>query len=614
MRYFLQHILLLVTVAVLFAACEKDDTLILPDNADTSSFPEAEAGEVRLVLADGSTRTPFEGMTRAMLDEDGDLLWQSGDRFRLYAHNGDGSNAFTANPYVDFSYWVNTTTPGRSFFRGKMDADMAAGSYTYYAVYPHSTPVSGTVATFTLPAVQDGKYGKTDFMVAKSTASALQRITDSDPTTPEPMNNISLTLKHQLHAMRFEIPSTGALSSGVRRVHILFSEAVVGDIAVDMASGSVTTSNVGNKITVDFGEGNEKQAGDTFWVMTLPQAAFSRAVDIRFEDSAGNYSTRQLVTFPSSQQYTAGRLTPVKINVPNTTSGISSLHCTIANYAPLGEPITNLHLTLPTGYYFTDYTSYRNGVADGNGEYVYALFDDMFDNTLRNYNLKLDYESKNAFVPTTVVLGNTVNISGRTNYPLTTPYLFEENFSGVSAFNYKMETASLKINAKALDEYGLAGWYGGRVGSGSGAMAIAVRHETRAEYRGRLDTPGLSHIKNDKTVNIKVVYNANRSNKWAYMDVGVGLVTDGVQSGGDGISVTSTRVDPTIKSNITYTNIDETNYTHMFNGVSNQNRLSWVVSRDYVYGNPWESDDEQNGWYSRTWYVYLDNVRVSIAQ
>ena len=62
MRYFLQHILF-VTVAVLFAACEKDDTLILPDNADTSSFPEAEAGEVRLVLADGSTRTPFEGMT-----------------------------------------------------------------------------------------------------------------------------------------------------------------------------------------------------------------------------------------------------------------------------------------------------------------------------------------------------------------------------------------------------------------------------------------------------------------------------------------------------------------------------------------------------------------------
>lgn len=615
MRNFLQHILFFVTAAMLFAACEKDDTLILPDISDTSSYPEAEAGEVRLVLADGSTRAPFEGMTRAMLAEDGkNLLWQSGDRFRLYAHNGDGSNAFVANPYIDFSYWVNTTTAGRSFFRGKMDADMAAGSYTYYAVYPHSTPVSGTVATFTLPAVQDGTYGKTDFMVAKSTASALQRITDSDPTTPEPMNNISLTLKHQLHAMRFEIPSTGALSSGVRRVHILFSEAVVGDIAVDMASGSVTTSNTSNKITVDFGEGNEKQAGDKFWVMTLPQAAFSRAVDIRFEDSAGNYSTRQLVTFPTSQQYTAGRLTPVKINVPNTTSGISSLHCTITNYAPLGEPITNLHLTLPTGYYFTDYTSYRNGVADGNGEYVYALFDDMFDNTLRNSNLQLDYESKNAFVPTTVVLGNTVNISGRTNYPLTTPYLFEENFNNVESFSNKDAHATSNTGSHSYTFVNLKGWTGGRVGGEAGkSVRLACHRETSAQYDARLDSPVMSYLKDGKNVKVRVSYNYGMDQDgggvWTTY-VGQtcyeGRTTDtsALKSGDEtGTFESEFFIDKSVNDNNgSYSSLPYSR-SFEFTGCTNGTRISWRTRTEY-----------DAGLNNNTCWLYIDNVRVSIAQ
>lgn len=604
MRNFFQYIILCGVTLCSLTSCETDDTLF----PEPSVAPQLSAveGEVRIVLADGATRAAFEGMTRAMVATDGNLTWQTGDKFTLIAKNSAGADAFEP---CAFSYWISATAGSRSFFRGVPNQRMADDSYTYYAVYPHTTPVEGTTATFSLPAQQDGKYGKTDFMVARATGGAL-RVCDDNPDTAEPLNELGITFKHQLHAMRFEIPRTGVLTSGVRRVHILFSEAVVGDIKVNMESSAVEYVNTSNKITVDFGAGSELQAGETFWVMTLPQAAFSRAVDIRFEDSQGNYTTRQLITLSSSQQYTAGRLTPIRMNVPSSLTGVTSLHCKIGSYAKLGEPITNLHLTLPAGYYFTDYANYRNSVANSSGEYVYPIFNDLFDNTLRNANLKLDYESKNAFIPTAVKLENTVNVGGRTDYSLEAPYLFEETFSGVSQFNYEMDTHSLTIKAKSLAEYGLNGWYGGRVGSNgggaNGAMAIAVRHETVAQYRGRLDSSGFSHIKEGKSVKIKVSFQANRSNKYAYLNFGLGLVSDGALNGSDGISQGSERLDPTTKSDITYTNIDTNDYTYTFNTVSSNNRLSWVVDRDY--------DFVGNGWESHTWYVYLDNVRVSIVQ
>lgn len=614
MRNFLQHILFFATAAILFAACEKDDTLILPDTSDTSSYPEAEAGEVRLVLADGSTRAPFEGMTRAMLAEDGkNLLWQSGDRFRLYAHNGDGSNAFSANPYIDFSYWVNTTTAGRSFFRGKMDADMAAGSYTYYAVYPHSTPVSGTVATFTLPAVQDGTYGKTDFMVAKSTASALQRITDSDPMTLEPMNNISLTLKHQLHAMRFEIPSTGALSS-VRRVHILFSEAVVGDIAVDMASGSVTTSNTSNKITVDFGEGNEKQAGDTFWVMTLPQAAFSRAVDIRFEDSAGNYSTRQLVTFPSSpssQQYTAGRLTPVKINVPTQMVGYTYLDATTVD-TQLGEPVTHLHLDLPDGYYFTDYSNVK-AVAENssNGVHTFTLFNDMIDASFRNSNITLTYESEHALIPTPVVFGEGLQIGKRNQYyNLQTPWLFEQNFDNATTLDSDQDDAALSGV--------LEGWTASRFGVNKAMMMHVYQGTSTSSIdndRSRVDSPTLSYLKPTAKVSIKVVCNYGGTLAKGTISSDPKIMQSVLEIGATTTTgVINHQVDLDNKvftadagSDGSYSNTPTTATVTIPNFTA-EHRISWRGTFRNHSGSGWSVITALHV------YVYFDNVRVSIAQ
>ena len=158
----------------------------------------------------------------------------------------------------------------------------------------------------------------------------------------------------------------------------------------------------------------------------------------------------------------------------------------------------------------------------------------------------------------------------------------------------------------ALDEYGLAGWYGARVGVNSGAVAVGVRHETVAQYRGRLDTSGFTALKDGKSVNIQVKFNATRTNSYAYVDFGVALASEGALGGGDDISGASSRIDPETNSSASYTSISQTDITQTFEGVNNANRLSWRVSRDY--------DFVSNGWESKSWRIYMDNIRVTIVK
>ena len=648
MRNYYQYILLGFVALLSLVACEKSD---IESAVDSSLSAEAETHEVRLVLTDGATRAHFEqneGNTRATVTNDGRFLWQSGDRFRLYAHKSDGSNAFPADSYIDFSYWISTTSAGRSFFRGTITEDMSDGSYTYYAVYPHSTPVEGTTATFTLPATQSGEYSRYDFMVARSTAAnsatasgnALQAIQDNDRNTPEPMNDIALSFRHKLHALRFEIPSQGVLSSGIRRVHILFSEAVVGDVVVNMATDEVSYTNMTNKITVDFGAGNEKHSGDVFWVMTLPQTSFSRAVDIRFEDSNGNFTTRQLVTFPSSQQYTAGRLTPIKINVPTQYVGYTYLDATTVD-TNLGEPVTHLHLDLPVGYYFPDYS--QKYIAAENGEiHTFTLFNDIIDKTFRDSNITLTYESDHALIPTTTSFGDGLKVGQRNQYyGLETPWLFYEDFSGVSTREYNGTDgwgSTINPDAYKTDDMSAVGLLGGWSGSRCDAFAgtdniAALRLRTYLatstvwdpnggdNAEARIDTPFLLYIKDNEEVNLKVEFdiagtvyrkNSSVSSKWLQMSSAFkfGIETTGGVINYDQEISTTVQEATLAGENGTYKD-GYTHYAIPVSRVTNQHRLSWLGT--YIK----ETHADGSGVLtitSKTQYIYLDNIKVSIAQ
>ena len=601
-----------------------------------NGYPKAMKGEVRITLPEGSTRTAYDESTRAILSSDGkNILWQTGDRFTLVARDAEGKNAFS--PCM-FSYWLSAVEGCRSFFRGRPDATMTDGTYSYYAVYPTTAQISETtaVATFSLPAVQDGKYnGALDFMVAKGEGGALITC-DDDPMTQETMNDMNITFRHQFHTLKFEIPQNG-MPANIRRVHIFFSEAVAGDISVNMDSGEATTSNTTNKITVDFGEGNEKQSGDVFWAMILPQGAnFTRAVDIRFEDAAGNFSSRQLVTFP--QTCSKGVITPIRINAPSSVVGTTKIKYTTTNeMEQLGENVEKLHLTLPEGCYFSDYTTTHIAEEDSNGVHTFTLFDDIADlSEMRTTPLTLTFDSAHALIPTTVTLGN-YTVGSETSYSKTTPWLFFEDFSGVSNFNDGHDNPRtglgsdtyvgiIELSTKSSE---LTDWWATRIGVESGKVRICCRYQNvlggKAYYKGRLYTPFLKNIKAGASVSVSVSYNYGGA--YAGNSSGKGtlyLGTDsqkapinaddtdllgGVLSGaGYGtnvpISLSNLAINgkelPTSGGSFTSTTSTE---TVTVNNVTNGHRLAWIVSSTNT-----KSSTNANYW------IYMDDIRVKIAQ
>ena len=607
--------LLVVVFALMAMSCS---------NAEIFEVDNFEPTPVDLV-EEGKTELRFDvPATRATVDESLNLLWQRGDRITVTAY--DGANQIFAK---QATFWAkltdNSAAGSQSYFKVKFDSASEANELAQlesmadgkcYAISPvKGVTLNGTTATMTVPAVQTGEYSDApDFMTARSSSISELKLcvggkggTEYDPNDSKYINDIDLVFKHHTHAFRVTIPQNN-LGKPVAKAYVKFPFAVAGDVTVDYTTGEITAvNNSSDLIVVEFSE--PKSAGDEFWVF-INGVENKGNVDIRFQATDGTFTERRVASF-TQKNWSVGAVSKIRVSVPQATT-ITTIQCQPNDYSRLGEPVTDLHFELASGYYFTDYTASASTAIDANNGYYsvknFEIFSDLIDNSFRVANHSLTFESANAIVPypDPIVFGDAITVGELNTYQLSAPYLFEENFSGVTTFNYELNKNTGAVKAKSLDEYGLMGWYGARVGVSSGAVAVGVRHETVAEYRGRLDTSGLTNLKDGKSVNIKVVFNANRSNDYVYMDCGIGSVSEGALNGGDDISVASTRIEPATNSSITYTNIASTDYSCSFSGVNNSHRLSWRVSRDYDFAG--------NGWESKSWYVYMDNIRVSIVQ
>lgn len=609
MKFYYKLLMLMLPFVV--SACVSDDIYEEGDSQSYTDIVEAGMAELRLGVP----------TTRATVDANLDLRWQRGDRITLMAYDGQ-TQIFSKTA----SFWSNLTdnsaVGSQAYFKAKFDATAEADALAQiesmadgkcYAISPvQGVTIEGTTATMTIPSVQTGEYQDApDFMTARSSSIAELKLCAGgtsgavyDPADSKYINDIDLNFTHHTHAFRVTIPYNN-LGQEVARAYVKFPYAVAGDVTVDYTTGAVTAvSNTSDLIVVEFNE--PKDEGDEFWVF-INGVESNGEVDIRFQTVDGTYTERRVALF-TQKNWVAGAVSKVRMSIPVATT-LTTIQCTVPDYSRLGEKVTNLHFSLSDGY-FTDYTTSKNVAADtSNNDIIeYTIFSDLIDSSFRSANHSLTFESESAIVPNPdpIVFGDAITAGVVNTYELSAPYLFEEDFSDVTAFEYELSKNTGAVTATALDGYGLVGWYGARVGAGSGAAVIGIRHETVAQYRGRLDTSALSNIKDGKSVNIQVKFHANRSNDYAYLDFGVSLASEGALQGGDDISGSSSRIDPATNSSISYTNISTTDYTSTFSAITNSNRLSWRLSRDY--------DFIGNGWTSKTWYVYMDNIRVTIVQ
>ena len=582
---------------------------------------EAVEGEVRIVLP--------EQDTRATLAADGlNFVWQLGDRFKLAAIDSNGSHAFTP---CNFNYWISTTTVGRGIFRGVPDSAMADGNYTYYAVYPHTATIGEKTITYTLPLVQDGNYASNDFMVASASGNALKAC-DNSPETPEPLNDVNLKFKHQVHAMRITIPEgRNQMNVPIKKVYVNFPAGVnvVGDITVDMATMATTYTNTFNAVTVEFT--TPKNVGDEFWIMTLPMNVGGGKVDLRFEDAQGNISSPISTTAMASCK--ASTITPMTVTVPQSAGKMTYFDFSV-DHKKLGERVTHMHIALPSGCYFVHGTG--GAVRNAEDKFEFGVFPDQLSSFKGYTPSSIKYESANAIVPETVsrTLSSSATQGNRYSQSVETPWLFSQDFTNVGTFNdghdapkndfWTSDTyRTVKQVSTISNSQNMSGWYASRIGVSDKALRLCCRMEyatalTGEYYKGRLDTPFINTIKDGASPKIRVSFRyGSATREYAIGDKPNGSPTLYVGYSDENPSLS---IDSDTATSITMTQIAlqgeilsgrDGSYTNMpstksvdISGFDNKMRITWMVSTDAT-----TTISSGNGNY----WIYMDDITVSIA-
>ena len=575
--------------------------------------------------------------------------WEAGDELAVWARNSSGS--YVLSNKIFKTYGLDGQ---RGFFTSTLDSAMPEGTYTYYCCYPAPVSVNGTKVTFDVPAVQDGKAsGGADIMIATPVQhGALTAVPD-----PEDHSGMSMTMNRMMHQFRFYIPADNAVigDEKITRIVLTFPGNVVGKATMDLAdpTSASVLSEGSSKITMNLAAPLQaSSAQDTYYAcMVMNPTAFDAGESVRVQAYTSSMIAQVDPIDLRARDFQAGHSTPVKLKVTAITDYPYSLTFKVAANN-LGENPNSITLTAPSGCVWTDggtnvYTYSPGSQIEVGHQIVFRFEDEAAYKAFSGKSISVTYDSDNALMYQTVTVPDlTATAAG--NVSLTVPYLFYEDFSGVSTFNDghdnpKVGTASdTYTGISELSSYSMPGWYGTRIGvQGGTAMRICCRYEhvilAGAYYKGRAYTPFLSGIKDGKDVKISVSfrYGSNRSErdplfgsppkKQAIMYFGIntqGTVTNPDQSEGDIIdnvtgmisgsgfsSSTPSSLNPMVikgesmsTSGGSYTSFEGTKSVTIDN-VDNGMRLAWIVTTNNTSSNT-------NGNY----WLYIDDIKVQLTK
>lgn len=565
--------------------------------------------------SDASTKTVIGGEA---LDK---TFWTELDQIMIYYRPADNADPLSSQPFSFYRPY-----PDETLFSATMPAQPEA-SYAYYGAYPIPESINGTRVTYTLPATQDGSYDMRNYDITDpATHSSYKGNLDimiAEPRTAPALQNgeaLGMNFHHQCHVLRVQVP-TGRNQWGenVRKLRIEFPTAVVGKMELDLtdpAAAPVLTEG-SNTINIELKKPlveSEEDAVDGcyVWVFLCPTTVNGTIRFTAFDENG--YQSNSLTT-TVNKTMAAGAITPITLTVPDELPVTWIDFSIIGNN--LGENPNSFTVTAPEGATFRNGTNEQTFTVNSDNIYSVAFYSEVdgvsIIDLIQNQGLTLTYDSEHARVSEIKKIVTTTG--NRTSINLTVPYLFYEDFSNISAFNSNLDQTSGNPDAIWLDQFGTEGWSVCRTAAEAGkSLKISVRHETVAQYPGRVDSPMLTGIKEGKTVKVSVTFNAGQTNKWVYCRFGT-TQDNNLHKGDIEPENGYKEISFDVTNNISYDFIPST-YTiqneSFINNCTNTTRLSWNVVRTYQYGNPWENEDNQNAWYSRTWYMYLDNIKVSI--
>ena len=584
----------------LLVSCTAKDTLPHPD-----------AGPVTVGFRVGGEQT------RTQINDDGrSTSWSKDDRIALWARNEASEFTLSAQPFQIYYRGVNGS---EAYFSSTLPQAMAEGRYTYYATYPLPESLDGTKATFTIPAVQDGRVGSgADIMIA----------TPAEASQLGPLENgpdLSLTMQHMLHVLRFYIPEgDNVLGEPVERIVLTMPQQIAGRATADITDpdGGMTLAEGGNTVELNLTEPLDASTAAEYayaCAAIFPSTQYGADDVMQVSLYSKNYAATVDDILLAGRTFAAGHVTPVPLK-PTQTEKRPKLRFHIAANN-LGEDVQKITLTapddmtwnlsvlVPDGFTYekgdNDITIFasKNNTIGADDYFELVLYDKVDLNALEGKTITATYESQNAIVNEKVAIPADAATSDVVMINLNVPYLLQENFD--YAADYAPDWGNTgNPTAVWLDDYGLNGWSGSRVTLHAGLCEqVSKRHETVAQYPGRLDSP-LLPLKEGATVKVRVTFNAQRSNEYVYLTCGM-VEGNELLKGNNGANST-TSITPSLNESASASNIPATDYTFEVNGATANNRISWVVERNYSFTG--------NGWISRTWHTYIDNIRVQIVK
>lgn len=603
MKNFLRQIVsfnIISWVISLFVGCSSKENTPHPDRQITVYLKAIQPGSDP--SSSPTTRTAIGG------DNLDHTYWSERDTIELYWRKTGSSDALNSGQPCTCCEFGGTV----STFSTEMEA-LPSGSYDYFAAYPEPASVNGTQITYDLPAEQPGTYcppdlhaeytGNLDFMLATPLSS--QPNLDGD-------NTLTMKFIHQCHVMRIQVPTgRNQWGSPIRKLRVEFPSPVVGKMTMDLTDPTATPTLTEGSNTVTavlskpLTESEEDDVnGNYVWLFLCPGTVNGT---VRFTAYNENGYQSQSLSIELNKTLEAGKITPVNMTIPQELP-VSWIDFSIVGNN-LGEEPQSFTVTAPSGATFRNGTATQTFAINSENKYSLAFYNEVdgvaVGDLLSQEGVTITYDTPNVLISEQTAV--TVQPEGHTTTHLTVPYLLYEDFSDVNSFDYETDRSTSNPNAIWLDQYGLLGWSGTRVGVETGkAMRISVRHETIAQYPGRVDSPPLSAIKEGHSVKVRLSFNAGQTSEWVRCKVGV-TTENSLHSGNTepegGLTETQFAL------NADYNNIPNA-YTFQsesfLQSCTNQTRLSWNVVRKYdLWGN---------GGAFQTWFIYLDNIRVSIIQ
>lgn len=564
---------------------------------------------------------PIE-MSRTTVDAEGRASWIEGDTFALWAENKEGVRKMDGAKFSMMYFWHSFQS---AVFTAETEL-MEEGDYTYYAVAPQPKSYADNKATYTIPATQQGDLfnGAYDIMVA-TPVEGKELLSDE-------INKLELDFQHKMHILKVNIAKND-LGVDVGKLVFTFPGNVTGDVSVNItnAASAATLANGSKELVINCANG--AGVGEDVWGVIFPQMVIG-SVKVVAYGVDGRESVEKRISFMKT--FAAGHITPLSFSVPKVRP---TLRFSIGTNN-LGESIEKITITANDGKKF-EFT------ANEQNRYDYIANSASELTAYSGKTFTATFESKSAIVSSTFTmpsnLGDDVNVVPA----LTVPYLLFEDFSCIhtSAANGGDDNKGDDDRNQAgssLDNYmDHKGWNAARYMLGVGTCPrINVRYqivkiimEFQSSHHGRLDTPTLSNLKSGASVKLRVQFDAGGVEYngdfvgQEIMSIGVASHTntassiDGIPTGVKSISLSplgpvnyetslndfgTTYAAFNMESKYSKSSFGDTfpTYTAEMHNMTNGTRICFYPFTSMVY----------DGIYNNECAIYIDNIRVSIAQ